>query len=250
MTITPVGVVYQEGDNVTFTCTSLGGPNNRIRWLAERWRDLVNQSSAILKLVDISVMEDGGIYTCVASNAVGSGSDDVSLNISPVFEMDPMDVETSNGSEVSFTCTALAFPEPTYTWSRVDSELPDSAVGANTSTLTLHPAVFGDQGVYYCNATSSEVSKMSDTATLTSESLYKHYTCQMTSWLNQSKPHSLLNHVHTHSHSVNHTQLKHSLTHTHTHTHTHICLVLRSSALLCSCSFGGSGSCLSCSGRC
>ena len=172
VTISPVGVVYQEGDNVTFICTSLGGPNNTIEWLkdGEIFREAVNQSSSMLKLVDISVMEDGAIYTCVASNAAGSGADSVSLNISPVFEMDPMDVETSNGSEVSFTCTALAFPEPTYTWSRVDSELPDSAVGANTPTLTLSPAVLGDQGVYYCNATSSEVSVMSDTGILTSES--------------------------------------------------------------------------------
>ena len=84
----------------------------------------------------------------MASNAAGSGADSVSLNISPVFEMDPMDVETGNGREVSFTCTALALPEPTYTWSRLDSELPDSAVGANNSTLTLSPAVLGDQGVY------------------------------------------------------------------------------------------------------
>ena len=168
MTITPVGMVYQEGDNVTFTCTSLGGPDNTIEWLkdGEIFREAVNQ---MLKLVDISVMEDGAIYTCVASNAAGNGADYVSLNISPVFEMDPMNVETNNGSQVSFTCTALAFPESTYTWSRVDSELPDSAVGANTSTLTLSPAVFGDQGVYYCNATSSGVSVMSDTATLTSE---------------------------------------------------------------------------------
>ena len=190
MTISPVGMVYQEGDNVTFTCTSLGGPNNTIEWLkdGENFREAVNQSSSMLKLVDISVMEDGAIYTCVASNAAGSGADYVSLNISPVFEMDPMDVETSNGSEVSFTCTALAFPEPTYTWSRVDSELPDSAVGANTPTLTLSPAVFGDQGVYYCNATSSGDSVISDTATLTSE----YYTIHI---------------AHTHTHHTTHNVL-------------------------------------------
>ena len=89
VTITPVGVVYQEGDNVTFTCTSLGGPDNRIRWLkdGEIFRDDVNQSSAILNLVDISVMEDGGIYTCVASNAAGSGVDYVSLNIFPILHV-------------------------------------------------------------------------------------------------------------------------------------------------------------------
>ena len=168
--ITPVGVVYEERDNVKLTCTSLGGPDNSIQWLKDGqiFRNVINHSSNTIRLIDISVIGDGAIYTCVASNAAGSGSAGVSLNIRPVFMMNPMNVKTVNGTEVSMMCTALAFPEPEYMWFRAGSDLPESAIGADTATLTLSPAVFGDQGIYYCTATSSGVTVSSDNTTLTS----------------------------------------------------------------------------------
>ena len=173
MTVSPVGVVYEEGDNVTFTCTSLGGPDNSIQWLkdGENFTGVISSNSNTLTLIYISVMEDGGVYTCVASNAAGTGNASVSLLISPVFVMDPTSEEITNGTIVSFMCMALAFPDPTYMWFRVDGDLPESAMETNTSTLTLFPAVFGDQGDYYCNATSNGVPVSSQTATLTSKSL-------------------------------------------------------------------------------
>ena len=142
MAITPVGVVYEEGDNVTFSCTSLGGPDNSIQWLKDGQR--INGSSSRLELTDISVTEDGAIYTCVASNTAGNGSASVSLLISPVFVTHPMDEEIINGTVVSFICMAMAFPDPTYIWFRVGGDLPESAVGVNTLMLTLSLAVFGD----------------------------------------------------------------------------------------------------------
>lgn len=174
-----MGVVYEEGDNVTFNCTSLGGPDNSIQWLkdGESFAQEINESSSRLELTYISVTEDGAIYTCVASNAAGTGSASVSLLISPVFVTHPMDGEIINGTVTSFICTAMAFPEPTYMWYRVDNELPKSATGANTSTLILSPAVFGDQGDYYCSAISSGVSVLSEMATLTGEPLFNVLHC-------------------------------------------------------------------------
>ena len=171
MAITPMGVVYEEGDNMTFSCTSLGGPDNSIQWLkdGESFGQRINESSSGLELTDISVTEDGAIYTCVASNAAGTGSASVSLLISPVFVTHPMNEEIINGTVVSFICTAMAFPDPTYIWLRVGGDLPESAVGVNTLMLTLSPAVFGDQGIYYCTATSSGVSVSSLMAFLTSQ---------------------------------------------------------------------------------
>ena len=166
-----MGVVYEEGDNVTFSCTSLGGSDNSIQWLkdGESFAQEINGSSSRLKLTDISVTEDGAIYTCVASNAAGNGSASVSLLISPVFVADPTDEEIINGTVISFICNAIAFPDPSYIWLRVGGDLSESAVGRNTTMLTLYPAVFGDQGIYYCTATSSGVSVSSQTAILTSQ---------------------------------------------------------------------------------
>ena len=170
MSVTPVGVVYEEGDDVQFNCTSLGGPGNTIQWLrdGENVTDVIESNSNTLSLMNITVAGDGGVYTCVASNAAGSGNASVSLLISPVFIQHPMDIETVNGTSVTFECTAEAFPDPTYMWFRMDDELPVSATGENTSMLTFSSVMFGDQGIYYCIANSSGVAVQSNTATLTS----------------------------------------------------------------------------------
>ena len=174
VSVVPVGVVYDEGDNVTLTCSSLGGPGNTLQWFRddENITSVIEASDNNLILTDITVAGDGGMYTCVASNAAGMGEASVSLNISPQFIVQPVGDEITDGTDVSFTCVASAFPEPEYMWVKVDGELPVSAIGVNSSTLILSPAVFGDQGLYYCKATSSGISITSDQVTLTSQSIY------------------------------------------------------------------------------
>ena len=173
MAVYPVGLIYEEGDNVTLTCLSLGGPDNMIQWLKDGmvYGGLTSDTDDNLSLTDISVAGDGGVYTCVVSNAAGSDMASVSLNIQPVFTVHPADQEIVSGDNVSFNCSAISFPELTYMWSREGGKLPVSTLGANSSMLVLDPAVFGDQGVYLCNATSSGVSVSSQPATLTSRSL-------------------------------------------------------------------------------
>ena len=175
MSVTPVGVVYDEGDNVTFSCSTEGGPENTLQWLKDG-EDIgsdISGSENNLTLTSITI-DDGAVYTCEASNAAGTGSASVSLNISPVIVLHPVNIGISSGTNGSFMCEATAFPEPTYVWSRVGGELPESALGVNSSTLTLSPAVFGDQGEYYCSATSNGITVSSNTATLTSQSFYVH----------------------------------------------------------------------------
>ena len=163
--------VYEEGNTVAFTCIALGGPDNSLQWQkdGEDFGGAIDGSENTLTLINITVFNDSGVYTCVASNAAGTGSASVSLNISPVFDLHPTSITTSNGTVQTFMCNAMAFPEPTYVWVRVGDDLPEMALGSNTSMLTLSPAVFGDQGEYFCNATSNGVTVSSNTATLTSE---------------------------------------------------------------------------------
>ena len=173
MTITSVGVVYDDGDDVSFTCTSEGGPDNTLQWFKDGTdvTDMIEGSENNLTLYNISADGDGGVYECRASNAAGMGSASVTLYVSPMFIMQPLDQNITDGENVSFTCIATAFPPAEYMWYRVEGDLPESATGGNTSTLTLSPAVFGDQGQYYCNATSNDILISSDIVTLTSKSL-------------------------------------------------------------------------------
>jgi len=160
-------VVYDEGNNVTFTCDSLGGPGNTFQWLMNG-QVLENETEPTLLLTSITAASDGGVYTCVVMNSVGAGNASVQLNIGPVIDVHPVDINTVRGANVSFTCNAIAFPPPQYEWMRVDSPLPETAL-AQHSILVFSAVSFGDEGDYYCTATSSGTTVSSNTATLTSE---------------------------------------------------------------------------------
>ena len=51
--------VLSLGDNVTFTCSALGGPNNMFQWQKDG-QDLLSESQFTLTNVNAT---DGGLYT-------------------------------------------------------------------------------------------------------------------------------------------------------------------------------------------
>ena len=158
--------VLSLGENVTFTCSALGGPNNMFQWQKDGV-DLLNESQFTLTNVNAT---DGGLYTCVVTNAAGNDSSDITLNISPYFIVQPNDTLTNNGDSLTLTCEAEGFPDPVYQWFRNDNEMVRSNLtGVNSSMLLFGPVLFGDEGDYYCTATSNDISINSTIATLTGE---------------------------------------------------------------------------------
>ena len=156
------------GDNVTFICSAQGGPNNMFQWQKDG-QDLLSESQPTLTLTNGNAM-DGGLYTCVVTNAAGSDSSDITLNISPYFIVQQNDILTNNGDSQTLTCGAEGFPDPVYQWFRNDNQMVRSNLtGVNSSMLSFNPVLFGDEGSYYCTATSNSISVNSTTATLTGE---------------------------------------------------------------------------------
>jgi len=158
-------MVFNRGDNVTFNCSTLGGPGNTYQW-QRNGTDLDNETMQSLTIPHVSAT-DGGIYTCVVSNAAGNDSASTLLNVSPEIVLDPTDVNATNGTVHMLMCEAEAFPEPQYQWMRVGGMFGENVVGVNRSMLVFDPVVFGDEGDYYCRATSNGVTVTSDSATLT-----------------------------------------------------------------------------------
>ena len=159
---------FSLGDNVTFTCSSLGGPDNMFQWQKEG-EDLPSESLSILTLTDVNAT-DGGLYTCVVTNAAGNDSSDITLNISPYFILQPNDTLTNNGDSLTLSCGAEGFPDPVYQWFRNDNEMIRSNLtGVNSNMLLFEPVLFGDEGGYYCTATSNGIAVNSTTAIITGE---------------------------------------------------------------------------------
>ena len=65
--------LFNQTDNVTFTCGAMGGPGNSFQW-SHNGQDLSGETTSTLTLTNISASDDGN-YTCTVSNSAGSGFD-------------------------------------------------------------------------------------------------------------------------------------------------------------------------------
>ena len=171
--VEPVTEIAEFGDSVTFTCSAEGGPGNEFQW-QRNGGDLENETSANLTVANISASE-GGNYTCVVSNAAGNDSETATLYVEPFIVIQPEDVLTTNGSEVNFTCVAESFPAPQYQWIQMDG-----TVVANTSTLTLSPALFGDEGFYTCRVENQFTTEVDEAMALLTSKYLNAWPCTST----------------------------------------------------------------------
>ena len=157
-------------------CTTTGGPGNIIRWfregellLADDSDDLsienITEFESVLMVYNISAME-GGEYSCNVSNTAGSDQTSMFINIAPYFTSQPLDEGGVNESMVVLICGVEAVPEPQVQWFAVEEDVRSELV-TNSSVLVFDPLLFGDEGQYYCNASSSGVTIQSDTVTVT-----------------------------------------------------------------------------------
>ena len=129
--------------------------------------DVTGGQQSTLELNSVSAT-DGGEYTCVVSNAAGNDSINTTLYIRPYFTTQPMSVSTEAGQNETLTCEAEGFPEPTIQWFRDNgADFGMNVTGMDTSDLMFTPVQFGDEGDYYCTATSNGESTNSSTVTLT-----------------------------------------------------------------------------------
>ena len=129
---------------MTLSCTAMGGPDNSFHW--EMNGTIIGNDSAV-NLVAIDASQ-GGDYTCIVSNAAGSDSASTTLYVSPylITSLEEQ-ILTVNGSNTNITCNAAGFPTPIVTW----VDILDIEV-SNTSQLQFMPVLFGDEGAYYCIA--------------------------------------------------------------------------------------------------
>ena len=153
-------------DNVTLTCFAGGGPGNVFQW-KKNGVNVAEGSDSVLQLNFITATA-GGEYTCLVHNAAGSNSISIALYVRPYFTVQPMSISTEGDQNINLTCESQAFPLPTIEWFRFDGEeFGVTVTQTNTSALMFTPVQFGDEGDYYCTATSNGESTNSTTATLT-----------------------------------------------------------------------------------
>ncbi len=151
------------GDTLSLSCSGTGsGTIDTIQWSMDGM-DLMDETSMILEIVNATAF-DGGEYTCTVNN--GTANATVTVHITPQFTTS-QPTQVSSDSMTILTCDATGFPDPVYVWGRVDGKNIGDDVETNSSTLVLGFLMFGDEGDYYCNATSGDVTIQSEAVTVT-----------------------------------------------------------------------------------
>ena len=105
-------------------------------------------------LVQSVQASDGGEYSCVVTNAAGSDSSSTFLYVAPYFITQPSNTLATNGSSITLSCEAEAFPSPNYQWGRADGDQIRGGIITVTRMLVIDSVMFEDVGAYYCNASS------------------------------------------------------------------------------------------------
>ena len=179
-------MAVDNGSNVIFTCSALGGPNNTFIWvrsdeldeifesyiqpllsttpvdvsnIISELSDIILENGTILFIESINGTLNGGSYECVVINEAGLGCNDTTLYVRPVITEQPMDVETLANLTITLTCTADSFPVPEYQWEMMNRtsgefELID---GETNTTLVFDYIDYDDYGKYRCEVTTPAI---------------------------------------------------------------------------------------------
>uniref|UniRef100_A0A3B5AWQ0 Heparan sulfate proteoglycan 2 n=1 Tax=Stegastes partitus TaxID=144197 RepID=A0A3B5AWQ0_9TELE len=147
-------MVVVEGQTTTLRCEAHGFPSPKITWSKLRsplpWRHKVVNNSLVLPTVG---RQDSGEYICSATNNMGTTDVTIMLDVEtpPYATSVPDDVAVRVGEVIRLQCLAHGTPPLTYTWSKLDGNLPPRAQ-ASGGDLQINLATTEDAGSYKCVA--------------------------------------------------------------------------------------------------
>ncbi|XP_047475797.1 Down syndrome cell adhesion molecule-like protein Dscam2 isoform X2 [Penaeus chinensis] len=168
--------VVERGDlPLSFTWTHDGrpitpGPSTSIRSLDE--------VTSVLLFTSLRE-EDGGKYTCTATNAVASDSRTVELvvKVAPTWKVEPEDASVVVGEDLLLPCAANGSPTPTTTWRRAEGAVPRqyrpvTSLGENVrvssnSSLMVQSIKRNQGGEFLCSASNDVGSDLSKSIRVT-----------------------------------------------------------------------------------
>ncbi|XP_046613235.1 basement membrane-specific heparan sulfate proteoglycan core protein isoform X7 [Neodiprion virginianus] len=168
----PVIALYPEkrqrvlvGGSAMFACRAEKGiPTPELIWAREDGRPFSSNveqlSSGVLRFSNVT-LDDGGSFTCTASNAVGSTSTIAVLEINsqPVITITPSNrtpLIIGVGQRVRFTCSATGQPPPTVVWNKGPGYSGISRTRSYDAVHEISSVSFEDEGIYTCTASNGE----------------------------------------------------------------------------------------------
>ncbi|KAM5295481.1 hemicentin-1 isoform 3-T3 [Glossophaga mutica] len=163
--ISPAAASVVEGQQLTLPCALLAGnPIPERRWVKNSATLVQNPYITVRSDGSLHIerarLQDGGEYTCVASNVAGSmnKTTTVDVHVLPTIQHGQQILSTIEGIPVTLPCKASGIPKPSITWSKKGELIPTSSAkfsaGADGSLYVVSPG--GEEsGEYVCTATNA-----------------------------------------------------------------------------------------------
>ncbi|XP_070284707.1 peroxidasin homolog isoform X3 [Myotis yumanensis] len=159
--IQPQNTEVLVGESVTLECSATGHPLPRIAWtrgdrspLPTDPRVSITPSGGLF--IQNVAQEDGGEYTCFASNSLDSihATAFIIVQALPQFTVTPQDRAVIEGQTVDFQCEAKGYPQPVIAWTKGGSQLSVDRrhLVLSSGTLRISAVALHDQGQYECQA--------------------------------------------------------------------------------------------------
>ncbi|KAB1258940.1 Hemicentin-1 [Camelus dromedarius] len=163
--ISPSVTSVIEGQQLTLPCALLAGnPIPERQWVKNSAMLVQNpyitvRSDGSLHIERVR-LQDGGEYTCVASNVAGTinKTTTVDVHILPTIQHGQQILSTIEGIPVTLPCKASGIPKPSIVWSKkgelISSSSAKFSAGADGSLYVVSPG--GEEsGEYVCTATNA-----------------------------------------------------------------------------------------------
>lgn len=144
----PDSIVWVEGKERMFGCRSEGNPTPEEKCTLDLANLPLQTTTTFSAERNMS-----GIYTCQASNFIGTVNKSVEVTVQYPPECPTVNISTqssvSTGDSVNLTCDSDALPSPTYSW-----EIPPHAqveFSQENRSITIKEASSYHTGTYTCN---------------------------------------------------------------------------------------------------
>ncbi|KAL1775484.1 hemicentin-1 isoform X4 [Sigmodon hispidus] len=154
-----------EGQQLTLPCTLLAGnPIPERRWMKNSAMLVQNpyitvRSDGSLHIERVR-LQDGGEYTCVASNVAGTNNKttSVAVHVPPTIQHGQQILSTIEGIPVTLPCKASGIPKPSIMWSKkgelISTGNTKFSAGTDGSLYVVSPGN-EESGEYICTATNA-----------------------------------------------------------------------------------------------
>ncbi|XP_047103802.1 Down syndrome cell adhesion molecule-like protein Dscam2 [Schistocerca piceifrons] len=178
-----INQTVQPGPAVSLKCIATGNPTPHITWrldgfqLPQSDRFVIGQyvtlHGDVISHVNISnvAVEDGGIYSCTASNRVGEVTHSADMRVYGLPFVRPMpNISAVAGEPLYIACPVSGYPIESITWEKDRRRLPVTRrqkVFSNGTLLLENVQKDTDRGLYRCTAMNKQGHSSSQTLPLT-----------------------------------------------------------------------------------